>query len=887
MIYYYSIQKNINFIKAVSCLVLFMGLVLNSQAQTTQERQYIDLLFAKDYEPAMRGFSRLIKENPENVMALYGMAEAVYEQHRILMKKDAYRNKFKNFQLHFDMLQESHGYALKAARIFNKLSESEQDKVRKIFSSTNNRIKGEFMREVQQAAYEIIDNAPYRKNLLILYGSNIYDRIADADTVDALRETLVLQCNDYLNYYPDSPFHPRVLSYRRELLVEYTKIESLRQFGDRTGKGYEKFCDLIIQQYEKEEVEHIVPQFYGAEFGFTLENYQKHPNYQKLQSLAKANSMSVIQLLCTLNIHLNGCTEENKSLYDQFIRKMAPQDIAYVAVQRMAAPHILQKNWRQAFEVFRQYLPLFPNDPRLKQVMALLRDSDGERRLRNLGAGVNSKHDEYSPVLAYDGKTLYFARRNSDTGEDIFMSTFENNRWQPAKRLNHEVNTRAHEIPMSLNIKGNLMFIYGNYSQLRDFYFVKQTEPKLGKGDIYYAEKNWKGWVNLDALKYPVNTPHYEATLSMTSDGQALFFTSDRPGGVGGYKPNYPKEQLYYHGAGEFNIDIYVSPKTKDGWGDPINLGTVINTPYAERYPFLHPDGETLYFVSDGHYGLGGYDIFMSKRLRKDSWTEWSTPVNIGKTLNSPFDDSFYITALGTTALVVSTQEGSGYGRSDIYEIVVPEKYRPEPVSIISGVVQDTEGKPVETMVRWEEEGNASNNGLVETDKTDGEYILSLKGGKRYVYHVEDKEKFGTSITADLTDPNNIKLSDTNLEVSSFKKDGTKKPLPFVMKTLHFDHNSDVIRKESFYDLKRLADMLRRNASVDLRIEGHTDNVGADAFNQDLSDRRSKSVRNFLIKEGVNASRLVAKGFGETRPKTSNDTEAGKQINRRVEFFVE
>jgi outer membrane protein OmpA-like peptidoglycan-associated protein len=856
-----------------------------ARAQSPQERQAIDLLFARDFAGARKAFGALLQAQPESPLAAFGMAKVVFEEHKALMAQEAYRNKFKNFQRHFDLLQRAHGLAVQAAKGYRDLTPAEQDRMRKSFSSTDDKIRADFPREIQQEAYAIIDNAPYRKNLLILYGSQIYDRVTEADTVDALREILVRQCNDFLGFYPNSPFHGRVLLYRHDLLLDYTSIESLRQFGDRTGRGYEKFCDLIIEQYDPSEIAHIVPDFYGATFGFDRSNYLSHPNYKKLEGVAKANGLTVVQLLCTMNLHHDGCHDGNRKLYDQFVRALAPQDIAYVAVQRMAAKAIEQRQWRQAFEIFGQYAPLFPADPRLKQVMALLREPEGERRLRNLGPAVNSPADDYSPVLSLDGSWLYFARKSGETGEDIFVSERKNGQWQPAQPLGREVNTRAHEVPMSLSPKGDRLFIYGNYSQLKDFYYVNRTEPHLGKGDAYMAEKTWKGWINLDALTQPVNTPHYEATMSMSADGNALLFCSDRPGVVGGHNPNYPKNKLYFHGAGEFNTDLYVSLRTDKGWGPPINLGSVLNTPYAERYPFLHPDGKTLYFVSDGHYGLGGYDIFMSKRLRDDSWTEWSAPVNVGKTLNSPGDDSFYITALGHTALVVSTQAG-GLGRSDIYEVVVPEKVRPDPVVVVAGKVQDLEGKPVAATIRWEEEGGPA-KGTVQADAGDGQYQLALRGGKKYVYYADERDLFGTSVTVDLTAPDKPVVSERSLEVSSFRKEAGKKALPFVMKTLHFDHNSDRIREESFYDLKRLADMMRRHPQVRLRIEGHTDSVGGDDFNLDLSRRRAQAVRAFLEREGCAPTRLGAEGFGETRPKAGNDTEEGRQLNRRVEFFVE
>ena len=470
---------------ALLLLVLLCG-SFSLLAQAPTERQAIDLFFGRKYRQARNTFRLLSERDPENAAALYGLAASTYECHKQLMKKEAFRNKYKDFQRHFDLLAYAYEKGTKAAKVYSSLSSEEQDRVRKAFSTTDTRIQKDLRQEIQIEAFRIIKQAPYRKNLLVLYGSQIYDRITDADTVDVLREKLVYQCNQYLDNYPHSPFKDRILGYRYDLLMDYTKISSLRQFGNRTGRGYEKFCNLIIEQYANEDVRHIVPKFYGAEFGFDEDNYANHPNYRKLEKLAEANNRSVIQLLCDLSLHFEGCTEENRDLYSQFVKAFAPMDIAYVAIQRMATPHIQKGEWRQAFNAFYQFRALFPNDPRLKKVMKLFRQPEGEKRIRNLGGKINSEYDDYSPVLTLDGKSLYFARRSGETGEDIFFSQKNaQGEWEEAQPLSNQVNTPTHEIPMSLSPKGEKLYIYGNYSNLQNFNYVLRTEPRLGKGDVY------------------------------------------------------------------------------------------------------------------------------------------------------------------------------------------------------------------------------------------------------------------------------------------------------------------------------------------------------------------------------------------------------------------
>ncbi len=850
-------------------------------AQVPTEREATDIYFARNYSQSGQAFEQILKNEPKNGVALLGVSKSLFMKHEEILAKEAFRNKFKDFQFHLDMLKKSYDFSLGAAVAYKTADSDRQKGIRQAFSVTEDHIVQQFPESIMKEAYTIITNAPYRKNLLMLYQSNIYDKYADADTVESLRETLIQQCKQYLVDYPYSPYKPRIEQYKYELLIDYTQIESLRQFGDRTGRVYEKFCDLIIEQYPAEKLAHIVPQYYGAEYGWTEATFSTHQHHRKLKELASANGISVIEFLCQLNLHNTGATEENRELYDQFIKKLAPADVAFIAVQKVAQPFLEKADWRSAFNVFGQYSSLFP-DQRITKIRQMLREDMPDQKLRNLGKGVNTPRNEYSPVLTLDGEMLYFTRKNDSSGEDIYYTKKQNGNWLTARKISNDVNTRTHEVPLSFNPTGDTMFIYGNYSQLQDFYFVKSTEPRLGKGDIYYAVKGGKDWKNLDVLKYPINSPNYETSFSMTADGKYALFATDRKGAVGGYNPIYPPKKLYFHGAGEFNLDIYVSERTKTGWSEPINLGDIINTEFAEKKPFLHPDGETLYFVSDGHYGLGGYDIFMSKRLSKTSWTEWSEPVNLGKWINSPDDDAFHITSLGTTALVVSSN--NSFGGTDIYEIVVPEKFRPEPVVVINGEVKTPSGKAVSTSIHWEEKGKPNSGGTVKSNPKNGKYTIALKGSKKFVYYADDKENFGSSVEVDLSNLDKPKITDDNLTVSSFK-DGEEYE-PFVMKTLHFDHNSDRIRSESFFDLERLAKMLQQHPNRKLSIEGHTDSVGSDSDNLDLSKRRANSVREFLISKGVNSSKLASEGFGETKPKATNATEMGRQLNRRVEFVV-
>jgi len=894
----------------VSWLIKVIGLIALSvfynnktYAQQNIEKQGLNALFQKDYATAENIFKQLLADDSNNLTAHLGMSYVYYEQEQILKQKQQYQVKYLNFEPYFTLLRKAYFHASKGAELFKQLPDSEKDKIKKMLNLTTDAIQTQQKSKIPQEAFNLLTNAPYRLSYQKLYESNIYNRYTETDTIIALREILLQQCADFTKDYPNSPYLKNVKEYQREMLRDYINLLSLRQFGDRSGDTYEKFCHLVITDFDSLELKHVLPSFYGAEFGFNAKNYFSHPNFFKLQSLAKKYQISINQLLCELNLHYSGFRESKAQLYEDFIRTFAPQDIALIAVQKIAHRYIQRKDWEGAISVFKQYKPLFADLDLSKQfpnhsfvvnskfdfdkMIALLSDKEENRKLVNLGAGVNSKAKEYCPVLSLDGSTLYFARKGANTGEDIYVAEYQNGRWQAAFPLSPKVNTKTHEVPLNLSSEGNTLFIYGNYIEVPEFFYTK--EKFLGKGDLYFVEKKGMSngqilWDKIQVLPEPINSPHYEAGFSMTADGKAVFFSSDRKGGAWEYLPNYHPDFLYYHGSGEFNIDIYVCEKKENGWSEPINIGQTINTPFAEMNPYLHPDGKTLYFCSDGHYGLGGYDIFMSKRLDENSWTQWSEPVNLGKAINTPFNDSFYITASGATALIATTQPVDNFGQSDIYEITVPERVRPEPVKFIKGKLLSVDRQIVKSVIKWEEVRNPQNSGTVQS-KEDGEFSLLLKGGRKYIYYADSEQFFGSSVEIDLTAENwgNTHV-ETNIIVGAVDRNKPNNS-PFTLPTLHFDYNKATIRPESYFDLDRLAIFLQKNPAMKLTIEGHTDSDGNDAFNLDLSKRRAEAVKQYLVKKQCKNT-ITALGLGETKAKATNASEQGKQQNRRVEFSI-
>lgn len=854
--------------------------------QTELEQKGIAEIFAGEIDASIITFRKSLVENPESCLSQFALANQLFEKVSDQKLKEMHIIRFKNMDGYFEDLREAYSLSILASKSYQELSEQEKLIIRQSLSVAGDEVSGFLSTRIQQTAYTYLQQAPYRRPTIQLYRTEVYNRIMEGDTLMALREILIRQCGEYLLDYPNSKYLGKVKEIRKGVLKEYLNNISLRQYGNRGGQMYEHYCKEIISLYSKEELKMIVPLFYGKEYGFSKSTMYKSENYSKLKKFADSEGMSIIEVLCQLNIHDRGCVAESIELYDRFIQQLAPLDIALIAVKKMTEEPFKAHEYDKVISIYKKYQPYFPEQQDFFiKILASLEDTSNPRILKNIGNHINTVAREYQPVITLDEEYLFFARKTAKSGEDVYMSKkdFYGN-WTQAQEI-VEVNTESHEVPMGISGDGQTLLLYGNYSKLRKFSYVRGTESRLGKGDFYYSKKLKDGtWGAVQVFEYPINTPYYESGLSLSLDGDVAFFASDRPGAVGGYNPNYPDDGLYYHGSGEFNTDIYVSIKGENGtWDEPINLGEVINTPFAEKSPYLHPDKETLYFCSDGHAGYGGYDIFMSKRLNPDSWTEWSEPVNLGISINGIDDDAFYLTSVGDKALVVSQKGDVNYGRDDIYELDIPLDKRPKPMLFAHGKVVDKNGEGLdEVKIKIQDE----NGELVVTKKTgdNGEFQLALPPNANYSVYVDDENMIGSSIEInEESDPDkNLKLKAMEtVNLNDKSTDAT-----FIMQTLNFDTNSYTIRRESFFDLDRLAALMKRNELWILVVEGHTDNVDSKEYNIQLSKNRANAVKEYLISKGVHDSRLDAYGYGEERPVMSNRTKGGRQENRRVVFTI-
>lgn len=395
---------------------------------------------------------------------------------------------------------------------------------------------------------------------------------------------------------------------------------------------------------------------------------------------------------------------------------------------KMGQAYFAIKEFDKAIEAIENYkLKYASADKNLADKwLNLLKRDDEYIEVVNAGTNINSPQSDYFPYVSKDGKRLYFCtngRTGGYGGEDIwYCEKKADGTWGDAQNIGTQLNTSTHECLMTMSGDGNVAILFGNY------------EGSFGNGDLFYSVKTDKGWTMPCNLGGTINSKDWEAQASLSADGKTLFFISDRAGGYGG------------------GADIYVSVLSEDGWSKPVNLGPKINTSGFEGAPFLAADGKTLYFFSDGHFGFGGQDIFMAKKIG-DSWTDWSEPVNLGKYINTLGDDKYLsIPSSGIKAFTVRDGSIDGQGGMDLYEFILPPSMRPEVVVNVYGYVSDENKLPVGSLIRFYDAATGLEQGTAISAFSDGYYRISLPPLKKYNIVIDMKGYLYMTDVLDLTD---------------------------------------------------------------------------------------------------------------------------------------
>ena len=502
-------------------------------------------------------------------------------------------------------------------------------------------------------------------------------------------------------------------------------------------------------------------------------------------------------------------------------------------------------------------------------------------RIENMGVEVNSVFSDYAPVVSADQSRMFFtSRRLENTGgnkandnefyEDIYVTERRDGVWSKAQNAGPTINTNLHEASIGLSPDGKTLFIY--------------KDDNKNIGDIFMCELNSKGkWTKPESMGNEINTKYIENSVAISKDGKTLFFASNRPGGFGG-------------------MDIYMSKKIKKGsWGKPENLGNVINTEFDDEGPFIDADGQTLYFSSKGHKGMGGFDIY--KSLYDDVNHKWSEPSNLGLPINSPDDDIYFVVpGEDEVAYYATVKDEVMEGTGDVVLFRIYLKPTPvkdtishsqptplaeanklSPVVLNISIFSNDSHLPLDARIQLID--MASNKVLLKEVAENGKFqFSSLKAANQKFLVSVSKEGYmykKVEITMPAAEDKPVEI------VQTIDLDKVQVGSRYILRNVYFDFDKTTLKEESYPELDKLYSFLIQNPKVKIEIDGHTDSKGSVEYNKQLSKGRSQSVKKYLVKKGIGPGRITSKGFGKSQPLVSNDDEEdGRELNRRTEFVI-
>jgi len=471
--------------------------------------------------------------------------------------------------------------------------------------------------------------------------------------------------------------------------------------------------------------------------------------------------------------------------------------------------------------------------------------------ISNLGEMVNTAYNDYLPKITADLLTMVFtSRRPNTTGgkkdedgqfvEDIYVTKASNGSWSRPQQLPSPLNTKDHDACIGLSADGQTMFIYRGRNG----------------GDIYISKLDGKTWGEPQPFEF--NTEHFESSAFLSHDGNRLYFVSDRGG----------------------NKDIYVCRKTfKGAWLKPSFMNQNINTAYDEESPCESADGKWLYFSTKGATTMGGYDIL---KVPLASTGAVGVSDNLGYPINTTGDDLYFSLSPDGKLGYFSSEKKGGFGRQDIYVISMPPPPQPPGVTLVHGVVKDgSTGKPIQANVIVTDNEAGQELTQVTSNSITGEFSVSVPSGRNYGFVIEKTKRLFYSENIQ------IKIEQGYVELTrEVILPEIKTGARMILRNMFYDNNISDLRSASFPELNRVVNLLKSQPTMVVEVGGHTDNQGKPDYNKKLSLKRANDVIQYLVKNGIAANRLVAKGYAETVPLKSNATEDGRAENRRTEIMV-
>lgn len=488
---------------------------------------------------------------------------------------------------------------------------------------------------------------------------------------------------------------------------------------------------------------------------------------------------------------------------------------------------------------------------------ALKNQSNKSFTRRPLSDTLNRFVMQYFPVLTADENQIIFTRRKGDgpnDDEDLVVSKKDSQgRWAAPESISKNINTELNEGTCAISGDGRRL-IFTSCS----------GRDGIGSCDLYESVRVGEVWTSPKNLGRNVNTHEWESQPSLSADGRTLYFVSDRESGIG-------------------RRDIWVSTRDENNiWTKATNAGKEINSPFDEISPFIHANDQSLYFASNGLPGFGGYDIFYAE---KGTTTGWGTPKNMGSIINDHEDQfSFFITANGKKGYYSHEETlPSGLSRSKIYEVEIPTenqvKFRS---NYVKGIIRDKVTKlPLAAKIELINIEQNKMISLVESDSISGEYLMVLTQGAEYALYINKKGYLFKSYNFNYSAINDFEPIVVNIDLEKATAGSMA-----VLNNIFFDVDKYDLKPKSIPELEKIIRFMQENPEIRVEISGHTDNSGQSSYNKQLSEKRALAVFQYLTQKGISSTRLSHIGHGQDKPMASNESEEGRQQNRRIEFRI-
>ena len=870
-------------------LFLFAGTVQLAFGQV--KKGYAQLL-ARDYQGAVTSFDK-VADNPKHVAAAnYGLARAYYENEKRQRKRK---------QRSDDDLVTALQYLETAEVAYQDLETEEARKLEK-FKLYRGSIKG-LRKRIRQLAFLQVESAQS-----ILEYDNFKKRFSPVDEplagkMETQRQRLV---NNHLKRIDGIEYRAltSLVNKHGDLLIKnslrfrnivdnrlyksfvdeygYKNLRDFARDHPRHWASIDCWLEAFVAAYQKPGTDALlqfIDQFPMTTFDIRAQYEIARRATEGTYSTASADSMQLAEVRTGVElwegIYKGDLTGDFLPELKRYIGQTAPSRRAYLLMQDALQYLLKRRSWDQALDLVLFSQPLFPDGqpPNCKAnyyfynskeswfqtVIPILKQPSQNIVLRPLRELNTLLGDEFSPVVSLDGNTLYYAANNhaeQGRGDDIFVSEYdtEKSQWQPARVLN-ALSGQGKEAPLSITADGDQLLIF------RD-------------AKLHLSNRTDTGWSAPQPLPEDINRFPWLGRAVLSADGKTLIFSA-----------SYDALESFY----DPDIDIYISQQDSSGqWRTPFPIGSAINTNKQERSPYLHPDNRTLYFSSDGHPGLGGVDVFMTRRL-DDSWLKWSEPINLGKEINTLENDWGYNLAVNTNGSVAYlSSEGMGLGeQSDLYYTRIPEFARPDKMHLLKlnvagvGISSNT---PVDLI-------NPVTGRVMQTVFPDS------SGNIQTVVFVDTLRELQVSIN----DPIVLSSSFSVHFDSLYDHRGHVRPDSFRVKTIEgvivgeesiplpgidFDTGEARLDATLLDPLRKLFAFIKDRKDLKLEIIGHTDDTGTQALNLNLSEKRALAVKTFLQELGLEETRMLVAGQGSAHPLSDNGTEAGRALNRRVEIFI-